>query len=87
VRAGDYITLTPAEAALLRSDDFKQVAPAEAVRKMRLVSEPGQDYQRLSLPKVGKPVAQALETLAASARGPRASIAAGLARRIEDRLR
>jgi hypothetical protein len=85
VRPSDYITVTPSELALLRSDDFKRVVPVEVAREMRLTSGPERS-QRLSLPQVGAPVAEALRTLAAFARTPQAVIAEHLAERIAHRV-
>ena len=85
MRPGDYITVTPSELELLRSDDFKQVVPAAVAHEMRLEPGPG-NSQRLRLPKVGRPVAEALRHLAAYARTPQAVIAEHLAERIDHRV-
>jgi hypothetical protein len=85
VRPSDYITVAPSELALLRSDDFKQVVPVEVACEMRLTSGPERS-QRLSLPEVGRPVAEALRELAAFAPTPQAVLAEHLAERIDQRV-
>jgi len=76
--------------AALTSDAFKELVPADVASKM-LLEAPEHDsegYRRLALPKIGRPVADALRRLATSdSRSDQAVIAEHLAERIEERVR
>ena len=90
MRPGDYITVNASEVDVLTSDTFREVAPEELVRRIRLADDPERpDYQRLELPKIGMPVAEVLRGIAAGSATPTAqSVVAGhLAERIEARVR
>jgi hypothetical protein len=89
VRPGDFIAVTQAEAELLTSDRFKEVAPNELVRKVILTPRRtgATTYYDLALPKVGARVVEALERLASrdDVRPREAIIAQGLAEAIQQR--
>jgi hypothetical protein len=88
VRPGDYIVISGAEAKVLMSDGFRQVAPADLTSKIVLEpDEPAGAYYRLALPKVGERVIEALIAFAAHHADAREAMAAehlagAIARRI-----
>ena len=88
MRPGDYITVNPTEVEVLRSDAFKRVVPDDVAREIRLTAAQGdpEGYECLSLPKIGRPVADALRRLAATGPSTEAVVAEHLAERIEHRL-
>jgi hypothetical protein len=66
MRPGDFIVVNPTEVDLLTSNRFKQVASAELMRKISLTpaERGGIEYYRLALPKIGRPIVEALNAFA-----------------------
>lgn len=89
MRPGDFILVNPSEVDLLTSDRFKQVASAELAPKISLTpaERGGAEYYRLALPKIGRPIVEALNEFAeGDASAEEKATAHGLALAISQRL-
>jgi hypothetical protein len=90
VRPGDSIVVGRAEAELLRSDAFNEVASPDLASKVLLSpTRAGEaDYYRLALPKIGARIIEALTDFAArdDVAPKEAIVAEGLAIAIAQRV-
>jgi hypothetical protein len=89
MRPGDYITVNRTEVQLLTSDEFRQLLSEEVSAKILLTEPEGPaqaGYKCLSLPKIGRPVADALRHIASAGPSPESVVAEHLAERIEHRV-
>lgn len=87
MRLGDWIVISSNEAALLTSDAFKRIAPADLMSKIQLTPNTKPGYFRLALPGIGRRVIDALVAFAQGGIGTEEAVAAEhLAVAIEQRL-
>jgi hypothetical protein len=84
MRLGDSIVIGRAEAEVLQSEAFAKAVTPEVARKIRLTRI--NDHYELALPKVGRPVVEALQAIHAEDQR-QAVVAEVLAEAIEQRIR